>query len=271
MNPIRKIVFDVDGVIVDIIYPTADIIMTAARHILSNNLDETDKIVISACNWRELSGGDIRVLADFDLSVIMNRDFSPLPPYVGASFNALFGAMPALYANSDPIYDTVMKTVKIGGKKYQAHDYDCHRRVPFGRWARLFAFLSQYADVEIHTHAYNRDTGRARLGWLRETFGTGNPRLAFNVDVGDVKHESKGDVVVEDSLNNLFRADTSVRILHCMSYNSLEHDRNYRAYKEAGSPAMRCYGSFDELCELLIKESVDDRGAWEMWQGGDVR
>lgn len=85
-------------------------------------------------------------------------------------------------------------------------------------WLNLFRALRKAGtEIVLHTHVANKQCADERKAWLKTAFGSECPEIIC--DIGDSKSVMKGDIVVDDCLNNLIQADANIRVLPVLFHN----------------------------------------------------
>lgn len=137
---------------------------------------------------------------------------------------------------------------------------DLSKRTSFLTWRRLFCFLSDYYDIAIHTQMLSDALAGVRGAFFNRLMsGYEYANVTVDIDVGE-KRPSVGDIVVEDCLENLTRADCDRRVLRHLWHNSKDHRNNLAVIEEApkGRNGFDCYGTFSQLCMLLFGYIAED-------------
>lgn len=248
----KKIIFDVDGIMVDILSGIANVLHMAAKAALEGGRGTVYKI----CGWALFDKSQLEDIASYDPWSITDWNLDPLPEHVKKSFYAIASELPVLYSNPIPMFDTIIDKDPAGCRAMT------DRRPSFTEWSALVDFVARHAAVEIHTHTYTKKMHDARYAWLHEIFGPESGRKNYRIDCGPVKTQLKGDIVIEDSMDNLLRADCEIRIMHALPFNRLDAPDNIEKRETAGNPEIKIYGTFSELCGIIANMIADgDEGS----------
>lgn len=257
-----KLVFDVDGILVDILKPVEEHLHSIADGYLKTGMISADE---------ELDGMDVLThseweqLATFDIYDCVEWSFEPIPSFIVGLIKQCFNVLPRLYAESRPMHNTLVSTVNaepLCDSVYSDVHYTGYVMTPvtsFEEWRLFFEFLLGYYDMEFHTHTYVKRNSKHRMTWMRDTLTCkgASGSMSFVVDVGKKKGIMKGDIVVEDCLANILSCEAKYRIMHAMPYNTANRGVNLQTWKDAGSPDIKVYGTFIELCDQLLRITAE--------------
>lgn len=250
----KKLVFDVDGVLVDVLSPVEEYIHGYARRFQETRDTQCDFDLL------KLAPCEIENLASFRMCDCHEYDFAPFPSYLTKRIKQSFSMLPSIYGEPLAMQDMSLHYGNASNL-YSCGYSDVHyesvttNTASFFQWQSLIEFLLGYFDVEFHTQTFTQESGEARLNWLERTFVFDDTAgdVIFSVDVGKKKSVMQGDIVVEDCLSNLFTAETSYRVLHGTFYNTANRGNNLETWRKAGSPDIKVYGTFAELCDCLFR------------------
>lgn len=226
-----RIVFDIDGVITDIWTP----LEWKLRSYSQEN-------ALPAGITREFCDSFLfsRDVTDFNMTSLTDSQRKLILDY--------FKHDSSLFRNPLPMYDLQ----SVGSQKCLDifTETGDRPRPSFEEWGTFLNSLCRHgADVVLHTHVHP-DVAGGRLDWFNREIKPIAPDVELKLDCGASKSILRGDIVIEDNLNNLASAEAKVKVLRCCFHN-VNHVESVKDWEIAP----HCVYSFGDI-EKFFKEVV---------------
>ena len=130
-------------------------------------------------------------------------------------------------------------------------------------WAVWFRELTENGyTVVLHSHLFNTACRDARLAWLNENILNIAPKVQVKLDCGAEKSTLSGDIVFEDCISNLLKAETNNRVLMTMFHNGYSSAHNLQIVEDFGSdPHFICASNLFDVKQIVADyEKLADTG-----------
>lgn len=250
-----SLVFDVDGVIADSWTPVENAMHSWAK--LSNGHRYASYIEYVS---NKGSIADFAATFDFE-SCITDFNMTILSAEERACVTRYFRS-PEIFENILPMYDAQNK---VSGYSSKLNWLDVSLspqgsnwgdvRPSFRDWAVWLQSLTPKYAVLLHTHVYTDEMSCARRVWFEREIKPYAPDVKLRIDVGLQKSQLSGTLVFEDSLDNLLKANATIKVLRNTFHNSYKSSINLATWKDFDTTGLVCVSNFKEIQAVVA--------AWE--------
>ena len=122
-------------------------------------------------------------------------------------------------------------------------------------WSDFLHELSKNHNITLHTHCMTPESAIARLKWLKREVNIDN--ICIKIDIGNDKSVSSCDLLFDDSLKNILKANAKCRCMPALFHNSYASKHNREIYEMSNKHDFVCIPHDFDAFKTAINAALD--------------